>query len=296
MHDGRGDRLLRLVHLDPNFGTRQHRHPQATKIEPRHRRVAAGLLVVQRSAIASWWRGSVVGTRVRPGGVTTRRTIGFVVQRLAVGVDLCSRAVLAVFLAAPERHYEPPLVGSGTWGTRASPAPLKPPVEPWPAAPRSEPGNSLTSWNVACSTRWITSWAIRSPAASRTGSRGSRFTTITLISPRYPASIVPGALTRATPQRAASPDRGCTNAAYPSGSAMAMPVGSTARSPGANSAASVVTRSAPASPGYAYVGSPTSGCNRITSTGRSLTDSPRYVPHRCPDASTLRRGRHGRMR
>ncbi len=43
---------------------------------------------------------------------------------------------------------------------------------------------------------------------------------------------MPGALTRPSPARAASPERGCTNAAYPSGTAMAMPVGSTARCPG----------------------------------------------------------------
>ena len=55
---------------------------------------------------------------------------------------------------------------------------------------------------------------------------------VTLISPRYPASTVPGAFTIVTPCFAASPERGCTNAAYPSGSAMAMPVGTTARSPG----------------------------------------------------------------
>ena len=42
------------------------------------------------------------------------------------------------------------------------------------------------------STRCTTSWAIRSPRRKTTGSRGSRLTTITLISPRYPASTVPG--------------------------------------------------------------------------------------------------------
>src|ERR671913_546916 len=68
------------------------------------------------------------------------------------------------------------------------------------------------------------------------------------------------------PQRAASPERGCTKAAYPSGSASASPVGSTARSPGASSAATVVTTSAPASPGSAYAGSGTSGSRRCTRT------------------------------
>ncbi len=44
---------------------------------------------------------------------------------------------------------------------------------------------------------------------------------------------MPGALTSPNPARAASPDRGCTNAANPSGRAIASPVGRTARSPGA---------------------------------------------------------------
>src|SRR4029450_6413150 len=95
--------------------------------------------------------------------------------------------------------------------------------------------------------------------------------TITLTSPRYPESTVPGAFTSDMPQRAASPDRGCTNTAYPSGRASASPVGSTARSPGASSASTVVTTSAPASPGNAYAGSGTPGSRRWTrtSTGAS---------------------------
>src|SRR5215207_11091261 len=68
------------------------------------------------------------------------------------------------------------------------------------------------------------------------------------------------------PQRAARPDRGWTKAAYPSGSAIARPVGSTARSPGASSASTVVTTSAPASPGSAYAGSGTPGSRRWTRT------------------------------
>src|SRR5215204_857888 len=68
------------------------------------------------------------------------------------------------------------------------------------------------------------------------------------------------------PQRAAKPDRGWTKAAYPSGSAIARPVGSTARSPGASSASTVVTTSAPASPGSAYAGSGTPGSRRWTRT------------------------------
>ena len=49
--------------------------------------------------------------------------------------------------------------------------PAKPPVDPCPPSPRAEPGSSSTSWNRARSTRWTTSWAIRSPRRSRTVSR-----------------------------------------------------------------------------------------------------------------------------
>src|SRR5688572_19113741 len=50
---------------------------------------------------------------------------------------------------------------------------------------------------------------------------------------------------------------------------MATPVGRTTRSPGWSTASTVVTRSAPASPGLAYVGTGTSGSSRVsrTSTG-----------------------------
>ena len=65
---------------------------------------------------------------------------------------------------------------------------------------------------------------------------------------------MPGALTIDSPCRAASPDRGCTSATYPSGSASATPVGTMARSPGASVTSTVVIRSAPASPGWAYDG------------------------------------------
>ena len=44
--------------------------------------------------------------------------------------------------------------------------------------------------------------------------------------------MVPGVFTIDSPCRAASPERGCTSATYPSGSASAIPVGTRARSPG----------------------------------------------------------------
>ena len=77
VHDGRRDRLLRLIHLDPNLSTGQHRHPQAPEVESRHRRVATSLLVVKGSATADL--GSVGGTRVSGHRkVTTRRPVWFV--------------------------------------------------------------------------------------------------------------------------------------------------------------------------------------------------------------------------
>src|SRR6266550_2346581 len=112
----------------------------------------------------------------------------------------------------------------------------------------------------------MTSWAIRSPRWNRTGLLASVFSRVTLISPRYPASTVPGAFTSVTPCLAARPERGCTNAAYPSGRAIAIPVRTRARSPGPSSMSSAVVRSAPASPEWAYDGSGTSGSRRLIST------------------------------
>ncbi len=120
---------------------------------------------------------------------------------------------------------EPPRCYPGT-------TPRNPPVEPNPPSPRADPGSVLTSQKTARSIRWITSCAIRSPRLKLTAASLSVLIIVTAISPRYPASIVPGALTSVTPCRAASPDLGCTNAAKPSGSAIAIPVGTTARSPG----------------------------------------------------------------
>ena len=46
------------------------------------------------------------------------------------------------------------------------PAWLKPPVEPWPPSPRTEPGSVSTSTKRARATRWTTIWAMRSPRLS----------------------------------------------------------------------------------------------------------------------------------
>ena len=57
---------------------------------------------------------------------------------------------------------------------------------------------------------------LRDPVAAaqaQLGARGSWLMRQTRISPRKPASIVPGVLTTDRPARAASPERGCTNPA-----------------------------------------------------------------------------------
>src|SRR5687768_9814125 len=62
-----------------------------------------------------------------------------------------------------------------------------------------------------------------------------------------------------------------------------MPVGTRARSPGARVTSTAVTRSAPASPGWAYAGSGSSGSSRRTATSRSGwwgSDTRRTLPLR----------------
>ena len=61
----------------------------------------------------------------------------------------------------------------------------------------------------------------------------------------------PGELTTPMPCRAARPDRGCTNPAYPSGISTAIPVATIARSPGPSTTRSQAARS---NPGVALVG------------------------------------------
>src|SRR5690606_28944214 len=58
------------------------------------------------------------------------------------------------------------------------------PVEPWPPVPRTDAGSSPTSRKTGRSTRWKTSWAMRSPRRSRKGSFASVLIKVTLISPR----------------------------------------------------------------------------------------------------------------
>ena len=74
---------------------------------------------------------------------------------------------------------------------------------------------------------------MRSPRCTSYGCVGSVFTSSTLISPRYCASMSPGVFRQVTPWFSASPERGRTNPACPSGIAIAMPVGTSARPPAA---------------------------------------------------------------
>ena len=85
---------------------------------------------------------------------------------------------------------------------------------------------------------------------------------------------MPGVLTTDRPCFRARPERGWTNAAYPGGSAIAMPVGTSARSPGASVTSTVVRRSAPASPGLAYVGNGSSASSRVMLTSTMLATIP----------------------
>src|SRR5919198_4386435 len=124
------------------------------------------------------------------------------------------------------------------------------PEEPNPPGPRSDGGSSSAQIVSAAATGTTTSWAIRSPRPTRTGVVRSRFTTAQVTSPRYPASISPGAFARVRPSREARPDRGSTKPANPSGMATATPVGTINRSPGPTSISTAEARSRPASPGW----------------------------------------------
>src|SRR5690348_2370700 len=65
-----------------------------------------------------------------------------------------------------------------------------------------------------------------------------------------------------------------------------MPVGSTTRSPGLTSTSTVVTRSQPASPGWAYAGSGTSGSSLVTDTSSMATNLPPYRLCQIPGNAT----------
>src|SRR5574340_454877 len=94
----------------------------------------------------------------------------------------------------------------------------------------------------------------------------------TLISPRYPASMVPGLFTIDRPNLAANPERGWTSPTVPIGSATAIPVPTRTRRPGSMVTSVVVHRSTPASPSWARCGIGIPGSSRSKGmAGRSLT-------------------------
>ncbi len=87
----------------------------------------------------------------------------------------------------------PPGCGGGWWAIRGrgTPRPVRSagsrghrPVDPKPSRPRSDPSSEATSTNRAVSTRWSTSWAMRSPRRTRYGTSGSVLTSRTASSSR----------------------------------------------------------------------------------------------------------------
>src|SRR4029453_18680240 len=105
----------------------------------------------------------------------------------------------------------------------ASTVPYRVPVDPNPPSPRLEGGSSSTHNGPKPGTATITSCAIRSPRAILTLSPRSRFTTEQISSPRYPASMRPGAFASVSPCLDASPLLGSTRPACPLGIATATP-------------------------------------------------------------------------
>src|SRR5579864_1264740 len=141
--------------------------------------------------------------------------------------------------------------------------------EPNPRTPRSLSGSSSTSIGSTSGTCSTTSCAIRIPCSTTNGSRASVLRRMTFSSPRYPESTRPGVFTIVIPWRRASPERGCTKPAKPSGIATARPVPTVARSPGPSSTRSHAVRSRPASPLYARAG--TTASSRRRWMGSSIT-------------------------
>src|SRR4029450_3384744 len=90
----------------------------------------------------------------------------------------------------------------------------------------------------------------------------------------------PGAFRQVTPWLSASPERGSTNPAHPDGTAMAMPVGTSARPPAASMCASTAAwRSYPASSGCCAAGKGRSASSRRmrTCTARRVRASVAQV-------------------
>src|SRR5699024_463583 len=212
-----------LVHFHAYLQARAFRNPQSPQVHP----------------VAQFWFFGDVPRADQVLVCLVLRLRGLFLGRLPGRLRIGGRVGgLGGALTAEQRHQCRPSLAAR-------------PVDPAAPAPRALPGSCATSLNRARSTRCTTSRAMRSPRSRLAVARVSVFTRITVISPRYPASTVPGALSTVTPWRDASPERGCTRPAYPSGSAIATPVGTAARAPGSSSTSSRACRSRPASPGCA---------------------------------------------
>src|SRR5699024_9414752 len=59
---------------------------------------------------------------------------------------------------------------------------LNPPVEPNPPVPRALSSSESASMNTACSTFWMTNWAMRSPRLTSKAADLSVFSKVTMIS------------------------------------------------------------------------------------------------------------------
>ena len=208
-----GHRDLQAAEVDPvqrpgcrpaaSHGPQAARPPQRGR-PPRSSGVVLGLrpLARPRSSSSSGPRSSLT---------SSSRTSGSALPRGGADGTLS-------LLPALDHGVSGPAAGPGPRRSSASRGALAcPPVDPNPPSPRADPGRVSTSWNTGGATRWMTSCAIRSPRWNGTASAGSVLSSVTLISPRYPASTVPGAFTIVTPCLAASPDRGMHERGVPVG-------------------------------------------------------------------------------
>ncbi len=121
--------------------------------------------------------------RERNGGceVVLDEVVGDEQRRVAERLDLArelgellARAALAAgHTETKSAIVHPATLTSPRRGLRGAPAAVqRRPVEPQPPMPRAESSSPSTSRQATSSTRWITSWAIRSPrCTSKCGSR-----------------------------------------------------------------------------------------------------------------------------
>jgi CobQ-like glutamine amidotransferase family enzyme len=178
-------------------------------------------------------RGNVIGTYLHGPLLPKNVWLADRLIELALGIEL----------RPLDDELEEAAHASARRAAGLTPPPPQRPVEPKPPAPRAVSSSDATSRSSGDSTLTTRSCAIRSPGATSNAASRSVFSSSTRTSPRYPASISPGALTTEIPCRVASPERGSTSPACPSGMATATPVPMLARSPGQSRALSAAYRS-----------------------------------------------------